>query len=592
MSSNKSRSDYVQVDGRGQWRSVQYLTIPVDASIETLSGFFVAADQGFGGTDSSFVRLVLRSADGTTKSEHKLAVVNHERKTYNYRVSASTEWTDLKTKASVGDSLSLEPVSAPWPAWSCKIWGAAMRKTSKIGSATNSNATHSVVRDASRRANMRRASENGGRGGGGEGGSVSAMDLWTRYVRNVRNGAERKRFLDGQSEGHGTVQAPDGTTMKFRVLVSKKGPAKANGRPLFIAMHGGGGCPAAVNDAQYRSMQTYWFRTMTETAVYVAVRGVTNSWKLHWENSSFPCYDRIIENCVRFLDVDPNRVYLMGYSAGGDGVYRVTPVMPDRLAAANMCAGHPNGVSLMNFMHVPILLEVGEKDTAYNRHCVTVQYGTNLEKLSREHRGKYYRSETRVHTGAAHSYIKNHTGSSSIIASNATWLKNGACVGACDSKNVTASSVIWLNRYVRDPVPTHLIWAVSQPKRPTPRGHNLSQFHYWLDISDAKTYDAKIVEAKYNRDTQIVTVMRTGTTLRILLDERMVKDMSAPVTIHILPQKAFGSTLTTRKVTLRPSRRTMERTLGQRLDPNFIFKAEIAIRFDASPHGRAWDVAV
>ena len=37
--------------------------------------------------------------------------------------------------------------------------------------------------------------------------------------------------------------------------------------------------------------------------------------------------DRLIENLVVFEGVDPNRVYLLGYSAGGDGVYQLAPRM-------------------------------------------------------------------------------------------------------------------------------------------------------------------------------------------------------------------------------------------------------------------------
>lgn len=40
--------------------------------------------------------------------------------------------------------------------------------------------------------------------------------------------------------------------------------------------------------------------------------------------------------------VDPNRVFLTGYSAGGDGVYHLAPRMADFLAGAAMMAGHPN----------------------------------------------------------------------------------------------------------------------------------------------------------------------------------------------------------------------------------------------------------
>ena len=40
-------------------------------------------------------------------------------------------------------------------------------------------------------------------------------------------------------------------------------------------------------------------------------------------------------------DVNPNKVYLLGYSAGGDGVYQLAPRMADRWAAAAMMADSP-----------------------------------------------------------------------------------------------------------------------------------------------------------------------------------------------------------------------------------------------------------
>jgi poly(3-hydroxybutyrate) depolymerase len=175
-------------------------------------------------------------------------------------------------------------------------------------------------------------------------GAVSKDKLWGTYVENARRNHAARNWLDTSDGGtsaktkNTTVQA-NGSTMQVCIRL-KAGSAKGGLRALYIAMHGGGGCPKQVNDSQYRQMQSYWFNsTVEDGGIYVAVRGITNSWKLHWENNSFPCYDRIIENCILLNNVDPDRVYLMGYSAGGDGVYRVTPVMPDRFAAVNMCAG-------------------------------------------------------------------------------------------------------------------------------------------------------------------------------------------------------------------------------------------------------------
>ena len=81
------------------------------------------------------------------------------------------------------------------------------------------------------------------------------------------------------------------------------------------------------------------------------------------------------------MEVDPNRVYLLGFSAGGDGVYAIVPRMADRFAAANMSAGHPNGISLLNLYNLPIQLQAGEFDDAYDRNTVTADYGMKLDAL-------------------------------------------------------------------------------------------------------------------------------------------------------------------------------------------------------------------
>ncbi len=40
---------------------------------------------------------------------------------------------------------------------------------------------------------------------------------------------------------------------------------------------------------------------------------------------SYPLYERLIEAMIVLYNADPDRVYLLGFSAGGDGVYQVAP---------------------------------------------------------------------------------------------------------------------------------------------------------------------------------------------------------------------------------------------------------------------------
>ena len=114
------------------------------------------------------------------------------------------------------------------------------------------------------------------------------------------------------------------------------------GWSLWISMHGGGGAPKQVNDQQWENQKHLY---KLDEGIYVAPRAPTDNWNLWHEAHIDPLFDRLIEDLIVLKHVDPNRVYIMGYSAGGDGVYQFAPRMADRWAAAAMMAGHPNDAS-------------------------------------------------------------------------------------------------------------------------------------------------------------------------------------------------------------------------------------------------------
>ncbi len=177
-------------------------------------------------------------------------------------------------------------------------------------------------------------------------------------------------------------------TMRYTVQVIGEMPE--GGYPLYIAMHGGGAGDPEDNDEQWQQMQEYYIDEL-ECGVYVAVRGVRDTWDTHFNPESYPLYDRLIRYMILTQDVDPNRVYLEGFSAGGDGVYDIANRMPDRFAAANMSSGHPNGISMLNLYNLPMQLQAGEFDEAYDRHRVTAEYGLKLDDLEKQYGGYIHR---------------------------------------------------------------------------------------------------------------------------------------------------------------------------------------------------------
>jgi poly(3-hydroxybutyrate) depolymerase len=68
----------------------------------------------------------------------------------------------------------------------------------------------------------------------------------------------------------------------------------------------------------------------------------------------------LIIQCFSVLGmIDNNRVFITGYSAGGDGIYHVASMMADYLAGAAMMAGHPNRADVYNLRNIAFSVQVG-----------------------------------------------------------------------------------------------------------------------------------------------------------------------------------------------------------------------------------------
>lgn len=104
-----------------------------------------------------------------------------------------------------------------------------------------------------------------------------------------------------------------------------------------------------MNDEQWENQIKLY---QPADSLYIAPHAPTDTWNLWHEDHIDPLFDRLIQDAIVLADVNPNRVYFMGYSAGGDGVYQLAPRMADRLAAASMMAGHPNDASPLGLRNI------------------------------------------------------------------------------------------------------------------------------------------------------------------------------------------------------------------------------------------------
>lgn len=408
--------------------------------------------------------------------------------------------------------------------------------------------------------------------------------VWEKYKKTVFGLAPR---IEEVWSSNAVCSANKEVSMRFSSEVIGEMPE--GGFPMFICMHGGGGCPAAVNDEQWMQMQAY-YKASVACGVYVAPRGVRDTWHTHFNPESYGCYDRLIENAVAFHSVNPNKVYLLGYSAGGDGVYQIAPRMADRFAAACMCAGHHNGCGVTNLHHLPLLMQVGAQDTAYDRHAVTVDQWQRIQAARTTHSDGYI-TECFVHAGRGHNF-QDHDPSGDVQAVMRDPVAWKAAQG--DQRDVVlrdTNAVHWVSQHVRDPAPKHLVWEVglsASRERPAGAVHEgccaLNKLHYWLDISQHEGgYDAPVVEVCVTDNT--VDVLSVGSQLRLLLDGRLV-DMDRPVKLRLPGFQEAPATEV--EVRVQPCLSTIARTMLERGDPSLVFECAVSARVE----GGVWEVGV
>lgn len=303
------------------------------------------------------------------------------------------------------------------------------------------------------------------------------------------------------------------------------GEKPAGGRSLYISMHGGGGAPARVNDRQYENQKRLY---QPAEGVYVAPRAPTNTWNLWHEPHIDQFFEQLIAAMVVMEDVNPNRVYLMGYSAGGDGVFQLAPRMADRWAACAMMAGHPNDASPLGLRNIGFTLFMGGRDAAYDRNKMAAEWKERLAKLQADD-PQGYRHLVTIYPDKGH------------------WM---------DGED--KSALEWMAEFRRDPAPKHIVWKQDDVLRST---------FYWLKAVDPQ----RSAEVTAHIDGQ--TIQLTSSVpqkLRVRLDDRLL-DLDKPVRIV----DGSGKELTA--ATLPRTIATLAATLKETGDCELAFAAELQV---------------
>ncbi len=349
---------------------------------------------------------------------------------------------------------------------------------------------------------------------------------------------------------------------KMRFVLKNLGNPEGSYMPLYIAMHGGGsGETAEFNDEQWEEMQSYYTGEYDESGIldegiYIAVRGVRDTWDTHFNPESYPIYDRLIEDCILVYDIDPNRVYLEGFSAGGDGVYAIAPRMADRFAAANMSSGHPNDVSFVNMMNLPIQLQVGETDDAYDRNLEAVRYDDILNEYGEQLGG--YEHRTLIHYDCGHNYEDYARTPIPVMVSPQAWRDNGDRT----YQDIDSFPPDYMLQFSRNPYPETVIWDLST--RASER--NVESFYY-LKAPLEVTEGMIIVQYEPGENRVVIDTDGINGDFSVLFNEDMI-DFEKPVEFVV-----DGSNMT---MDVMPYLSVLEKTTAERGDPFYQFEAEVS----------------
>ncbi len=341
---------------------------------------------------------------------------------------------------------------------------------------------------------------------------------WEAYREAPIHDSAREDFMTNQVRFESNLSS---------YTVKQVGTRPTNGWALFIAMHGGGNAPREVNDRQWKVMQNY-YREHPEAGgyLYVALRAPNDTWNGFYDTYVYPLIGNLVQNFLLFGEVDPNKVFIMGYSHGGYGAYAIGPKTPDRFAAihASAAAATDGETTARTLRNTVFTAMVGEKDTMYGRYERNLKFRASLEELRGE-RKDIYPAGVQIIEGHGHTGLPDR------------------------------DKIVDMYPAVRNPAPTELTWLTTD---------NVVRDFFWLRC------DSPAKELEFDaicRNNKITVKTSAGVSrATVFLDQRLV-DFDQPVMVEL-----NGKEL---KMKVRPSLRVLCETLTRRGDPELAFSARL-----------------
>jgi pimeloyl-ACP methyl ester carboxylesterase len=261
--------------------------------------------------------------------------------------------------------------------------------------------------------------------------------------------------------------------------------------------------------------------------LYLAIRAPNNVWNGFYDRYNLGLTERLIQQFLLFGKVDPNKVYLIGYSHGGYGAFYIGTRVPDRFAAIHASAAAPTGGNDAgkNLRNTQFSFMIGERDLAHDRLDLCRRFDAYITEL-RGDRDDIYPVTMEYKEGYPHSGLPDR------------------------------DKIKELYPAVRDPTPRELSWIAGEKEVDSLN---------WLHVPDP----AAGVEIEANcRNNDVTVSTKNAKVLHVLLDERLI-DYGKPLTLTVNGESSSES--------VKPSLQTLCETLAERGDPEFMFSTRLVI---------------
>ncbi len=339
--------------------------------------------------------------------------------------------------------------------------------------------------------------------------------VWDRFRKSRLKGKEA-------TESYNERRLEIGDDVLRFTIRKPKNHSSNKALPLTISLHGGGEASRKANDLQWQAQQ---MRYPKVSGIYVCPRAPRDTWNQWHSDNIYPMISKLIEEITLRENVDPNRIYLTGFSAGGYGAFCIGSKMADRFAAVAAAAGSPtpDHSPAENWHNTPLRFEVGEKDVAYNRVTLCRAYQESLTNLAKKS-SKAYSFNFIEHAGHGHQI---------------------------DDR----MSITWLAKHRRDARPKSVVW------KPT---DNFIQQFYWLANEEPRS--GQQIKATINENCiqlQTTDVNR----LKLRLDDTLV-NLDEPISVHANGMKIFEGMVSR-------GLQCLVQTLEERGDAQMMFCSEI-----------------